>query len=107
MKNFGQMMQKVQEMQEKMQNMQEQMEDLEIEGSSGAGSVVVVLNGKGNMRRITIDPGIVNSQDVEILEDLIVAAVNDAKAKVESKASEKMQEMTGGLPLPPDFKLPF
>ena len=77
MKNFGQMMQKVQEMQEKMQNMQEQMEDLEIEGSSGAGSVVVVLNGKGNMRRITIDPGIVNSQDVEILEDLIVAAVND------------------------------
>ena len=107
MKNFGQMMQKVQEMQEKMQNMQEQMEDLEIEGSSGAGSIVVVLSGKGNMRRITIDPEIVNSQDVEILEDLIVAAVNDAKAKVESKASEKMQEMTGGLPLPPDFKLPF
>ena len=98
MKNFGQMMQKVQEMQEKMQNMQEQMEDLEIEGRSGAGSVAVVL---------TIDPGIVNSQDVEILEDLIVAAVNDAKAKVESKASEKMQEMTGGLPLPPGFKLPF
>ena len=91
----------------KMQNMQEQMEDLEIEGSSGAGSVAVVLNGKGNMRRITIDPGIVNSQDVEILEDLIVAAVNDAKAKVESKASERMQEMTGGLPLPPGFKLPF
>ena len=59
------------------------------------------------MRRITIDPEIVNSQDVEILEDLIVAAVNDAKAKVESKASEKMQELTGGLPLPPDFKLPF
>ena len=107
MKNFGQMMQKVQEMQEKMQNMQEQMEDIEIEGSSGAGSVVVVLNGKGNIRRITIDPGIVNSQDVEILEDLIVAAVNDAKAKVESIASEKMQEMTGGLPLPPGFKLPF
>ena len=107
MKNFGQMMQKVQEMQEKMQNMQEQMEDLEIEGSSGAGSVAVVLNGKGNMRRITIDPGIVNSQDVEILEDLIVAAVNDAKAKVESKASERMQEMTGGLPLPPGLKLPF
>ena len=98
---------KVQEMQEKMQSMQEQMEDLEIEGSSGAGSVAVVLNGKGNMRRITIDPGIVNSQDVEILEDLIVAAVNDAKAKVESKASERMQEMTGGLPLPPGFKLPF
>ena len=94
-------------MQEKMQSMQEQMEDLEIEGSSGAGSVAVVLNGKGNMRRITIDPGIVNSQDVEILEDLIVAAVNDAKAKVESKASERMQEMTGGLPLPPGFKLPF
>ena len=107
MKNFGQMMQKVQEMQEKMQNMQEQMEDLEIEGSSGAGSVVVVLKGKGNMHRITIDPGSVNSQNGEILEDLIVAAVNDAKAKVESKASEKMQEMTGGLPLPPGFKLPF
>ena len=66
-----------------------------------------ILNGKGNTRRITIDPGIVNSQDVEILEDLIVAAVNDAKAKVESKASEKMQEMTGGVPLPPGFKLPF
>ena len=69
--------------------------------------MAVVLNGKGNMRRITIDPGIVNSQDVEILEDLIVAAVNDAKAKVERKASERMQEMTGGLPLPPGFKLPF
>ena len=67
----------------------------------------MVLNGKGSMRRITIDPAIVNPQDVEILEDLIVAAVNDAKAKVESKASEKMQEMTGGLPLPPGFKLPF
>ena len=82
-------------------------DDAKSAGSSGAGSVVVVLNGKGNMRRITIDPGIVNSQDVEILEDLIVAAVNDAKVKVESKASEKMQEMTGGLPLPPGFKLPF
>ena len=93
-------------MQEKMQNMQEQMEDLEIEGSSGAGSVVVVLNGKGNMRRITIDPGIVNSQDVEILEDLIVAAFNDARDKADRVSTEEMKNLQGGMGLPPGFNLP-
>lgn len=107
MKNFGQMMQKVQEMQEKMQSMQEQIEELLIEGSSGAGSINVTLNGKGNMRSINIDPKLVNPEDVEILEDLIIAAVNDARAKIDDSVSEKMQEVTGGLSLPPGFKLPF
>ncbi|MBH67011.1 MAG: YbaB/EbfC family nucleoid-associated protein [Rhodospirillaceae bacterium] len=107
MKNFGQMMQKVQEMQEKMQSMQEQLEELVVEGSSGAGMVTVALNGKGDMRSISIDPTMINPEEVEILEDLVVAAVNDARAKIELKVSEKMREVSGGLSLPPGFKLPF
>ena len=107
MKNFGLMMQKVQEMQEKMQSMQEQLQELVVEGSSGAGMVTVTLNGKGDMRAISIDPTMMNTDEVEILEDLVVAAVNDARTKIELKVSEKMREVSGGLSLPPGFKLPF
>jgi len=67
----------------------------------------VTLNGKGEMRAIRLDPSIVTSDDVEVLEDLIMAAVNDAHAKVEQRKMEEMQKLTGGLPLPPGFKLPF
>ena len=107
MKNLGQMMKQVQDMQEKMQSMQEQQLAMEVEGSSGAGIINVTLNGKGEMRSIRLAPSIVDSSDVEVLEDLIMAAVNDAHAKVEQRKAEEMQNLTGGLPLPPGFKLPF
>jgi len=107
MKNLGQMMKQVQDLQEKMQVMQEQVQAMEIEGSSGAGMVRVTLNGKGEMRGIRLDPSIVDPADTEVLEDLIMAAVNDAKAKADQRMAEEMQKLTGGLPLPPGFKLPF
>ena len=107
MKNLGQMMKQVQDMQEKMQCMQEQQLAMEVEGSSGAGMVRVTLNGKGEMRAIRLDPSIVDPGEIEVLEDLIMAAVNDARAKVDQHMAEGMQKLTGGLSLPPGFKLPF
>ena len=107
MKNLGQMMKQVQEMQDKMQLMQDKMKDISIDGVSGAGMITVTLNGKGMVTKIKIDPSIIDPQEVEMLEDLIVAAVNDARSKVDIKVSEKMQEVSGGLSLPPGFKLPF
>ena len=107
MKNLGQMMKQVQEMQEKMQSMQEQQLAMEVEGSSGGGLIRVTLNGKGEMRAIRVDPVILDPDEIGMLEDLIVAAVNDAHGKVEQRKAEELQKMTGGLPLPPGFKLPF
>ena len=107
MKNLGQMMKQVQEMQEKMQSMQAQMEDLIVEGSSGAGMIIVNLNGKGVVREVKIDPSIVDPNEVGLLEDLIAASVNDARSKVDGKVAEKMQEVSGGITLPPGFNLPF
>ena len=107
MKNLGQMMKQVQDMQEKMQSMQELQLAMEVEGSSGAGMVRVTLNGKGEMRSLKIDPSLISGGDAEILEDLIVAAFNAAKGKVEAYAAEEMQKVTEGLPLPPGMKLPF
>ena len=107
MRNIGGMMKRVQEMQEKMQSMQAQMEDLIVEGSSGAGMIVVNLNGKGVIREVKIDPSIVDPNEVGLLEDLIAAAVNDARSKVDGKVAEKMQEVSGGITLPPEFNLPF
>jgi DNA-binding YbaB/EbfC family protein len=107
MKNRGQMMKQAQEMQARMQALQERLELEEVSGASGGGMVSVVLNGKGLLRRIKIDPSLVAPDDVEMLEDLIVAAFNDAKAKVEAMVSEKMSELTGGIQLPPGFKMPF
>jgi hypothetical protein len=107
MKNLGQMMKQVQEMQEKMQSIQAQMEDLSVEGSSGAGMIIIMLNGKGVVREVKIDPSIVDPNDVGLLEDLVAAAVNDARSKVDGKVAEKMQEVSGGITLPPGFNLPF
>ncbi len=107
MKNLGQMMKQVQEMQGRMAEMQEKLGDLEITGASGGGMVEATLNGKGELKRMKIDPSLVVPSDAEILEDLIVAAVNDAKAKVDEKMQAEMSKFTGGLPLPPGFKLPF
>ncbi len=107
MKNLGQMMKQAQEMQAKMAEMQEQLAAIEVTGASGGGMIQVTLNGKGEMRRVAIDPALVDPGEVAVLEDLIVAATNDAKSKVEAQTAQKMSELTGGLNLPPGFKLPF
>ena len=101
------MMKQAKELQEKMQQMQDEISAMEIEGSSGAGLVTVVMTGKSEMKRIHIDPSLMKPDEAEIVEDLIVAAVNDARAKAEAALAERMQQMTGGLSLPPGMKLPF
>jgi DNA-binding YbaB/EbfC family protein len=107
MKNLAGMMKQAQQMQSKMQDMQAKLETLELTGEAGAGLVKVTMNGKGDMRKIKIDPKIVDPADTEMLEDLILAASRDAKAKVEATAADEMQKITGGLQLPPGMKLPF
>ena len=107
MKNLGQMTKQAQEMQSKMESLQAELGETEIPGAAGGGMVNVVLSGKGEMRRVKIDPALVDPGEIEVLEDLIVAAHNDAKAKVEAYAAEEMRKLTGGLNLPPGLKLPF
>ena len=107
MTNFGQMMKQAQEFQSKMAEMQEKLAQFEVTGSSAGGMVQVTLNGKAEARRVKIDPSLVSPDDTEVLEDLIVAAFNAAKAKVEAHMAEKMSELTGGLQLPPGMSLPF
>ena len=107
MTNFGQMMKQAQEFQSKMAEMQEKLAQFEVTGSSAGGLVQVTLNGKAEAHRVKIDPSLVSPDDTEVLEDLIVAAFNDAKAKVEAHMAEKMSELTGGLQLPPGMTLPF
>ncbi len=107
MKNLAGMMKQAQQMQEKMQDMQAKLEAMEITGESGAGLVKLTLNGKSDLRKVKLDPKIVDPADTEMLEDLIVAAHRDAKAKIEAVAAEEMQKVTGGLQLPPGMKLPF
>lgn len=107
MKNLAQMMKQAQAMQEKMAEVQAELENDEITGSSGGGLVTVVLNGKTDLRRVKIDPSIVDPEDAGMLEDLIVAAHADAKTKVQAHVEEKMRTLTGGLNLPPGLNLPF
>lgn len=106
MKNIGQLMKQAQAMQERMADMQKKLEQVEISGSSGAGLVQITLNGKGEMRGLKIDPSLVDPQETEVLEDLIVAAFNDAKAKLEAHTAEEMGKITGGMNIP-GFKMPF
>jgi DNA-binding YbaB/EbfC family protein len=106
MKNIGQMMKQAQKLQEKMNEMQEQLANTEVSGSSGGGMIEVTLNGKGEVRRVKIDPRVVDPAEAEMLEDLIVAAFNDAKAKVEAHVAEQMSQLTGGLKLPPGMQFP-
>ena len=106
-KNMQGLMQQAQKMQKQMQEAQEKLADLEMTGQSGAGMVNVVMNGKYKVVKVTLDPKAVDSDDVEMLEDLIVAALNDAHQKIEAHTSEEMGKMTQGMPIPPGFKLPF
>ena len=107
MKNLGQMMKQVQEMQSKMQEMQASLGEAELSGVSGGGLVKVVLNGHGEARGIAVDPSLMKEDEREVLEDLLVAAFNDARAKVDAYAKEKTQEIMGGIELPPGMNLPF
>jgi DNA-binding YbaB/EbfC family protein len=105
MKNFAEMMKQAQQLQGRMAEMQAELERTLIEGRSGGGMVTVTLSGKGDMTGLKIDKSLLKTEEAEILEDLIVAAHNDAKAKVEEAMKEKMKGLTGGLPLPPGLKL--
>jgi DNA-binding YbaB/EbfC family protein len=105
MKNFAQMMKQAQELQGRMAEMQAEIAQVECEGRSGGGLVVLTLNGKGEMVKLKLDPSLIKADEAEILEDLIVAAHNDAKTKVEALLQDKMQSLTGGLALPPGLKL--
>ena len=107
MKNISQMMQQAQKMQAKMEELQASFDAAEIIGVSGGGMVEVILTGKGMAKRVRIDPSLVIPDDVEILEDLITAAVNDARNRIEEKMKEEMSKITGGLELPPGVNLPF
>lgn len=107
MKNIGDLMKQVQGMQSRMQEMQESLARLTVTGRSGGGLVEVTVTGAGKAEAVSVDPSLLKPEEKEILEDLIVAAFNDAKAKSEQAAAEKMKDVTGGLPLPPGFKLPF
>ena len=107
MKNLTQMMKQAQQMQEKMAELQAALEQMTITGSAGGGMVQVTLTGKGAMTQVKIDPSLAVASEIEVLEDLIVAAANDARAKVDSTVAAEMAKLTGGLQLPPGFKLPF
>lgn len=107
MKDIMGMMGKLKDMQSKMERMQTEIAELETEGVSGGGMVKVKLAGKGEMLGLSIDPSLFKEDDVEILEDLILAAHNDAKTKLEAAIAAKTREMTAGLPIPPGMKLPF
>jgi len=107
MKNLGQMMKQAQAMQAKMQELQAALERTEVTGVAGGGMVSITVTGKGEMRRIKIDPKLIDPNETSMLEDLIVAAANDARAKADQQMQAEMAKLTGGLQLPPGFKLPF
>ncbi len=104
MKNFSEMMKQAQMLQQRFQEAQDKVGLVEAEGQSGGGMVKVILNGKGLARAVAIDPSLADPKDVGMLEDLVVAAINDARVKVDARVAEEMAKVTGGLPLPPGLK---
>ncbi len=100
------LMKQAQAMQDNMKKMQDQLASIEVEGQAGAGMVKVVMTCKNDVKRVAIDPSLLG-EDKDMLEDLVAAAFNDAVRKAEATSSEKMGNLTAGLPLPPGFKLPF
>ena len=107
MVNIGNMMKQAQQMQQKMAETQEELNSIEVEGVSGGGMVKVTASAKGDVKRIIIDDSLMKPEEKEITEDLIVAAINDAKQKGEAVSQEEMKSITGGISLPPGMKLPF
>ena len=107
MVNIGNIMKQAQQMQKKMSEIQEKLNSIEVEGSSGGGLIKVISTAKGEIKRISIDESLMKQEEKEIAEDLIVAAINDAKQKGEAATQEEMKKVTGGISLPPGMKLPF
>jgi DNA-binding YbaB/EbfC family protein len=107
MVNINQIMKQMQSMQQKVMQAQEEMAQKEFEGSSGGGLVKIVLNGKGIMNKISLDPSLLDKNEADVLEDLILAAFNDAKKKLDEEMEGSMSNMMGGMPLPPGLKFPF
>ncbi|MEM8986565.1 MAG: YbaB/EbfC family nucleoid-associated protein [Pseudomonadota bacterium] len=107
MKDLGELMKQAGAMQAKMQEMQTALDDLDVEGAAGGGLVKAVVSGKGHAKSVSIDKSLMDPEETEVLEDLIVAALNDARTKAEEQAAEQMKSLTAGLPLPPGFKMPF
>ncbi len=107
MKNLGQLMKQAQQMQQKMAEIQAQLETVEMIGMSGGGMVQVTLNGKGELKKLKIDKSVLDPSDSEVIEDLVVAAFNDARQKVQAHTESEMHKLTGGLNLPGGMKLPF
>ena len=99
------MMKKVGEMQAKLKQVQEELERAEYDGQSGGGLVTITVDGKGALKKIRIDPSLAKADEVEILEDLVIAAAGDAKTKADAAMQSKMAEVTSGLPIPPGMKL--
>jgi DNA-binding YbaB/EbfC family protein len=106
-KDLSEIMKQANALKERMEDAQRKLAETEIEGVSGGGLVRVVLNGKGEMKRLKIEPSLVNQAETEILEDLVVAAHGDARAKLDRHSADEMSRMAGSLGLPPGFKLPF
>ena len=107
MNNMSQIMKQAKAMQEKMAEMQKKIEETEIEGSSGGGAVKIVMNGKHEVKNLFLDPSIVNSDEKEVLEDLIIAALNDVNKKIAESTNDQLGSISGGMGLPPGLKLPF
>ncbi len=105
--NMMEMMKQAQNLQKKLEEAQNKATELEAEGKSGGGLVSVVMKGSKEVKKVTVDKSLVNPDDVEMLEDLLVAAFNDASVKVEDLVTKEMQAVTAGLPLPPGLKMPF
>ena len=105
--NMDKIMKQAQKMQAQMAKIQEELADEKVEANSGGGMVTVTANGQGEILSVRIDPEVSGGQDVEMLEDLVLAAVNDALRRAEATAAERMSSVTAGLPLPPGFKMPF
>jgi nucleoid-associated protein EbfC len=105
MADFLGLMKQATEFKSKMEAMQAELEQLEVEGAAGGGLVRITLSGKGDLRGARIDDSLLKPDQKEILEDLVVAAHADARRKLEAMLHEKMQALTGGLPLPPGLKL--
>ena len=105
MKDIMGMMKKVQEMQSKMAALQDELENLDVEGASGGGMVKVVRSAKGTVKAVTIDETLMKPEEKDILEDLLVAAINDARTKADQAAQDRMASLTAGLPIPPGLKL--
>lgn len=107
MKNINQMLKQAQNLKTQMDDVQKRLEDTEFVGKSGGGMIQATVNGKGDVKGLKIDSVLINPEEIEILEDLIIAACQDAKAKADAQTQEEMGKLTGGLNLPGGFKLPF